>query len=80
MSGCPAKYAAKAVVPHFGAPTIRKSGRFSEDGVFGSAARSEKLSDDIGTIMPQVSGNPRNKRATLQFQEKPVKQKMNKSK
>jgi hypothetical protein len=48
MSGCVAKYSAKAVVPHFGAPTIKKSGRFLKFENFPRVASPERLIDDSG--------------------------------
>jgi hypothetical protein len=50
MSGCPARYVAKAVVAHLGAPTTKKSGLFSEDDIFRRPEIAEKFSDELGTI------------------------------
>jgi hypothetical protein len=55
MSACVAKYSAKAVVPHFGAPTIKKSGRFLKFENVPRAASPEGLIDDSGiNDAPQV--------------------------
>ena len=62
MSGCSDKYVANAVVPHLGAPTIKKSGLFSEDDFVMRAASAEILSADIGTsYAPSVKSFGRNR-------------------